>query len=101
MARACCLDDSEGVKAYVAEASALIEEGFDYVCDVEGGNDVLYIFNHNLEEGQAESFQKFIKKEKTLVKHAPKRWKYLGTYFYVLGFGPYSAADLWECSASF
>ena len=22
----------------------------------------------------------------------------MGTYFYVLGFGPYSAADLWECS---
>ena len=35
LARACCLDDPESVKAYVAEASALIEKGFDYVCDVE------------------------------------------------------------------
>ena len=44
-------------------------------------------------------FQKFVKKnEKTLSKHAPKGWKFLGTYFYVLNFGPYHAADLWEIS---
>ena len=60
---------------------------------------MLYILNYNLKEGKMEEFQKFIKEnEKTLAKHTPKGWKYLGTYFYVLGFGPYHAADLWECS---
>ena len=44
-------------------------------------------------------FQKFIKEnEKTYAEHAPKGWKFRGTYFYVLGFGPYHAADIWECS---
>lgn len=60
---------------------------------------MLYIANYNLKEYKATEFQKFIKEnEKTLAKHAPKGWKYMGTYFYVLGFGPYVAATFWECS---
>ncbi len=44
-------------------------------------------------------FQKFIKEnEKTLSEHAPKGFKYMGTYFYAAGFGPYVGAQLWECS---
>ncbi len=60
---------------------------------------MLYIFNYNLKENKMKEFQKFIKQnEKAISKHAPKGWKYLGTYFYVLGFGPCHATDLWECS---
>jgi hypothetical protein len=66
---------------------------------MERGGSMLYIFNYNIKEGRMEEFQKFIKEnEKTIAKQAPKGWKYMGTYFYVLGFGPYCAADLWECS---
>lgn len=60
---------------------------------------MLYIFNYNIKEGRSQEFQKFIKEnENDIGKHAPKGWKFRGTYFYVLGFGPYSAADFWECS---
>ncbi len=60
---------------------------------------MLYIFNYNIKEGKMTEFQKFVKKnEKILSKHAPKGWKFLGTHFYVLNFGPYHAADLWEIS---
>jgi hypothetical protein len=42
-------------------------------------------------------FQEFVKEnQETIAKHAPKGWKYLGTYCYVLGFGPYHAALMWE-----
>ena len=41
--------------------------------------------------------QKFVEEnQETIAKHAPKGWKYLGTYFYVLGFGPYHLAVMWE-----
>jgi len=60
---------------------------------------MLYIMNFNLKEYRHTEFQKFIKEnEKTLAEHAPKGWKYMGTYFYVLGFGPHNAAQFWECS---
>jgi len=60
---------------------------------------MLWIMNFNLKEYKLKEFQKFIKEnEKTIAEHAPKGWKYMGTYFYVLGFGPYHAATLWECS---
>jgi len=60
---------------------------------------MLYIMNFNLKEYKGREFQRFIKEnEKTLAKHAPEGWKYLGTYFYVSGFGPYGGAMLWECS---
>jgi len=58
---------------------------------------MLVIINFNLKEYKLEAYQKFIKEnEKTLAKRAPKGWKYMGTYFYVLGFGPYTAAQIWE-----
>jgi hypothetical protein len=58
---------------------------------------MLYIANGNLKENTAMAYQKFIKEnEKALAEHAPKGWKYMGTYFYVLGFGPYTVAMLWE-----
>lgn len=44
-------------------------------------------------------FQKFVKKnEKALREHAPKGWKFLGEYCYVLGFGSYHCAEMWEIS---
>ena len=60
---------------------------------------MLYIVNFNLKEYKTKEYQRFIKEnEKTVAEHAPKGWKYMGTYFYVLGFGPYTAAQFWECS---
>ncbi len=58
---------------------------------------MLRIMNFNIKENRTKEFQEFIKKnEKTKAAHALKGWKYLGTYFYVLGFGPYHAAIMWE-----
>jgi len=55
--------------------------------EIEVSN-MLYIVNFNIKEYKLTEFQKFVKaNEKTLAKHAPKGWKYMGTYFYVLGFG--------------
>ena len=43
--------------------------------------------NYNIKENKVKEFQEFVKKnEKTKAAHAPKGLKYLGTYFYVLGF---------------
>ena len=58
---------------------------------------MLSIWNFNLKENKAREYQKFIKEnEQKIASHAPKGWKYMGTYFYVLGFGPYTGATLWE-----
>jgi len=44
-------------------------------------------------------YQKFVKEnEKTIREHAPKGWKFQGVYFYVLGAGPYHAAEFWGIS---
>jgi len=60
---------------------------------------MLWIVNFNLKENRIAEYQNFIKKsEKTMAEHAPKGWKYLGTYFYVLNFGPNHAAVFWEIS---
>ena len=60
---------------------------------------MLYLINFNIKEGKNQEYQKFLKdNEKALVKSAPKGWTYRGDYFYVLGFGPYSAVELWECT---
>ena len=60
---------------------------------------MLAIFNFNLKEYKGKEYQRWIKEnEKSIAEHAPKNWKYMGTYFYVLGFGPYTAAALWEIS---
>jgi hypothetical protein len=60
---------------------------------------MLVVFNFNLKQYKATEYQKWIKEnEKNLAEHAPTGWKYRGTYFYVLGFGPYTAAQFWEIS---
>jgi hypothetical protein len=60
---------------------------------------MLYMINYNIREGKMKEFQAFIKKnEKAYREHAPKGWKLVGEYCYVLGFGPYCAAELWEIS---
>ena len=70
-----------------------------YCPDVRSAQNMLWIQNFNVKEYKMEECQKLIKEnEKTLAKHAPKGWKYIGTYCYVLGFGPYCGAFLWECS---
>ncbi len=58
---------------------------------------MLYLINFNIKEGMAEEFQKFLKdNEKALAKCSPKGWTYRGDYFYVLGFGNYTAVEIWE-----
>ena len=58
---------------------------------------MLYLQNFNLKENKAKSYQKWIKEnEKALAEHAPKGWRFRGAYFYVLGFGPYVGAHIWE-----
>lgn len=43
-------------------------------------------------------FQTWTKKNEDLFqKYAPKGWTYRGTYGYVLGFGRFHAAAMWEC----
>jgi hypothetical protein len=58
---------------------------------------MLRIYNFNIKEGKFKEFQQFIKEnEATKAAHAPKGWKYMGTYYYVLGFGPYHGMTIWE-----
>lgn len=58
---------------------------------------MLRIMNYNVKEQKIMELQKFVEEnQETIAKHAPKGWKYLGTYFYVLGFGPYHVAVMWE-----
>jgi hypothetical protein len=60
---------------------------------------MLYMINYNVKEGKMLEFQKFVKEnEKTYREHAPKGWKFLGEYCYVLGFGPCHSVELWEIS---
>ena len=60
---------------------------------------MLWIMNHNVKEGRMKDYQKFVKdNEKALKEHAPKGWKFRGVHCYVLGFGPYHVAELWEIS---
>ena len=58
---------------------------------------MLRISCFNIKEHRMAEFQQFVlENQETIAKHAPKGWKYLGTYCYVLGFGPYHAAIMWE-----
>ena len=60
---------------------------------------MLYMQSFNVKEGQQKEFQEWIKKNEGLLrKHAPKGWTYWGTHAYVLGFGRYHAAMIWQCS---
>ncbi|MEJ2272720.1 MAG: hypothetical protein P8X91_09670 [Candidatus Bathyarchaeota archaeon] len=58
---------------------------------------MLRIFNFNVKEHKVKELRKFVQEnQKTLAEHAPKGRKYLGTYFYVMGFGSYHGAVLWR-----
>jgi hypothetical protein len=60
---------------------------------------MLWIQNFNIRESKMGAFQRLINKnEKTTAKHAPKGWKYMGTYFYAIMLGQYTGASLWKCS---
>jgi hypothetical protein len=60
---------------------------------------MLHIQSGNLKEGQAREYQEWVGKNEDLFqKHAPPGWTYRGTYFYVLGFGRFSTASMWECT---
>lgn len=51
----------------------------------------------NLKEGKAQAFQRWVQENEGLLeKHGPPGWTYRGTYFYVLGFGRYTVASMWE-----
>jgi len=63
------------------------------------GVDMLYMTSFNLKEGRVREFQTWVKKnEDVMQKSAPRGWTYRGTYGYVLGFGRYGGAQLWECN---
>lgn len=65
----------------------------------EGGS-MLWLQSGNLRQGQAGKFADWIQKNEDLLKkHAPPGWTYRGDYFYVLGFGRYSVATMWECNS--
>lgn len=47
-----------------------------------------------------QKLQGWLAKNKDLFqKYAPPGWSYKGTYAYVLGFGRFQTADLWECKS--
>jgi len=63
------------------------------------GVNMLYMTSFNVKEGRVREFQTWVKKnEDVMQKSAPRGWTYRGTYGYVLGFGRYGGAQLWECN---
>ena len=59
---------------------------------------MLYMTSFNLKEGRVREFQAWVKRNEDLFqKYAPTGWTYRGTYGYVLGFGRFGAATMWEC----
>lgn len=59
---------------------------------------MLYINSGNVKEGRMRRLQDWLaKNEGMFQKHAPPGWTYKGTYAYVLGFGRFQVASLWEC----
>jgi len=62
------------------------------------GIPMLWIQSGNIEKGRMKDFQTFVKKNDDLFqKFGPAGWAYRGTYAYVLGFGRYGVAQMWEC----
>jgi hypothetical protein len=58
---------------------------------------MLYMTSGNLKEGKYGEYQAWIKKNaKLMQQHAPKGWKYKGTFGTVLGFGKYDVTEIWE-----
>ena len=60
---------------------------------------MLYMTSFNAKEGRARELQEWVNKNEDVIKKsAPRGWTYRGTYGYVLGFGRFGGAQLWECS---
>jgi hypothetical protein len=60
---------------------------------------MLYMWSGNVKEGRMKDYQAWLKNNEDLLqKHAPRGWTYRGTYAYVLGFGRFHVAGMWECS---
>jgi hypothetical protein len=60
---------------------------------------MLYMTSFNVKEGRVGEMQAWIKKnEDVFKKSAPRGWTYRGTYGYVLGFGRFAGAQMWECN---
>jgi hypothetical protein len=56
-----------------------------------------YIVRYNLKPLKAEQYREWLKKNARVYKEGvPPGWKYLGTWFTVLGFGKYACEDRWE-----
>ncbi len=63
------------------------------------GVTMLYMTSFNVKEGRLREFQAWVKKnEDVMQKSAPRGWTYRGTYGYVLGFGRFAGAQLWDCN---
>lgn len=59
---------------------------------------MLWMNSGNIKEGRMKDFQTWVKKNEDLLqKYAPPGFTYRGTYAYVLGFGRYGVAGMWEC----
>ena len=62
------------------------------------GDAMLYMVSFNVKQGRGREFQAWVKKNEDVIKKsAPRGWTYRGTYAYVLGFGRFGGAQLWEC----
>ncbi len=60
---------------------------------------MLYMMSFDAKEGRAGELQAWVKKNEDVIKKsAPRGWTYRGTYGYVLGFGRFGGAQMWECS---
>ena len=64
---------------------------------------MMLIASYSLRDNKAAAFREWVlKNSEAGQKHAPPGWKYLGVYFYVLGFsgaGRYDAETWWEGSS--
>ena len=60
---------------------------------------MLYMTSFSTKEGRLREFQDWVKKNEDVIKKsAPRGWTYRGTYGYVLGFGRFAGAQMWECN---
>jgi hypothetical protein len=63
----------------------------------KGGGYMWYVQANNIKAGKYKEYQNWLKKnEKSLREHAPKTWKYVGTFGTVLGFGRYDTYQFWQ-----
>jgi len=60
---------------------------------------MLYMTSFSTKDGRLREFQDWVKKNEDVIKKsAPRGWTYRGTYGYVLGFGRFAGAQMWECN---